>query len=100
MQAEITNILVATQLSIQEGNRRNMQKCANSRSALTALQNTGVKSKFTMYCHKIVDNFAEERTEKLLRTPGHRGIRGNNSARLGAEQPVGGSEPAVGISDA
>lgn len=45
LQAETTNILTATQLALQEGGRRKLLICTESRAGLTTLQSMGVESR-------------------------------------------------------
>lgn len=64
MQAKTIGILIGAQFTVHEGDRKRVSY--DSRTAITALQSKAKKQKFTLKCHKTLNNLVRERVMELF----------------------------------
>jgi ribonuclease HI len=81
---------------------RNIYILSDSQAALKALGKHQINSKFVWDCHQTLMELAKHNRVQLIRVAGDDGVAGNETAdqlaKVGAEHPFIGPEPACGIS--
>jgi ribonuclease HI len=81
---------------------RNIYILSDSQAALKALDKHQINSKLVWDCHQTLMELAKHNRVQLIWVLGHEGIAGNETAdqlaKIGAEHPFTGPDPACGIS--
>ncbi|PNF38780.1 hypothetical protein B7P43_G12820 [Cryptotermes secundus] len=102
-QAEVYAIKACIMENLDRNYRnRKIYLLSDSQAALKALDKHQIKSKLVWDCHQTLMELAKHKSVQLIWVPGHEGIDGNEAAaqlaKIGAEHPFIGPEPACGMS--
>ena len=104
LQTEIAAILQCAHAAQNHGRNRNIRICSDSRAAITTLDKSVTTSTLAWECYEALNKLADDNRVTVLWIPGHRGIKGNETAdRLAKlatkKQNPSGLEPVIGISN-
>ena len=103
LQTEIAAILQCSCVARNYGRGRSIRICSDSRAAITTLDKSLITSTPVWECYEALNKLAEDSQVIILWAPGHRGIKGNETAdrlaKLATKQNPTGLEPVIGISN-
>ena len=103
LQTEIAAILQCACKAQEYGRGRNIRICSDSRADITVLGKSVTTSTLVWECYEALDKLTEDNQVTVLWTPGHRGIKCNETAdrlaKLAKKQNPTGLEPVIVISN-
>ena len=103
LQTEIVAILQYACKAQNYGRCRNIRIYSDNRAAITKLDESVTTSTLVWECYESLNNLAGDNQVTVLWTPGHRGIKGNETAdrltKLATKQIPTGLEPIIVISN-
>ena len=103
LQTEIAVILQCACVARNYGRGRKIRICSDSRATTTTLDKSVTTSTLVSECYEALNKLAEDNQVTVLWTPGHRGIKGNETAnrlsKLATKQNPIGLEPVIGVSN-
>ena len=80
LQTEIAVILQCAHAAQNHGRSRNIRICSDSRAAITTLDKSVTTSTLVWECYEALNKLAEDNRVTVLWIPGHKGIKGNETA--------------------